>query len=311
MKYAALLLFLSIPSQAFSQSSWHREDKIASRIKGVVNVEHLVKSIDSSWREEKWSQIRIAFKWIEGNIKYDWAKYRKGGIRGYSPDETMTKRRGVCSDYARLFKCVLDSLGFENEVVVGNAKGYGYQQGDAFYFPDQAWNAVKDEFGKWHLFDVTWGSFYFDLDPEIMIYDHLPLDSDWQLMDSVVSKRKFEAISIRPKWFIQQGVALDQIKAACPSDECEFAEVFKIPETFDFDACEIPLLKNLKLGRRYTIILRGGKNIRFLLKNGFRTKQFVYADGTHSISFVAVRPFSSVSLLVEKRTPWTFLKWKT
>jgi transglutaminase/protease-like cytokinesis protein 3 len=230
MNYFLLMILWLVPSVVFSQSEWTREDRIAENIKGVKTAAQLIAEIESHRFQDEWSKVRIAFKWIERNIRYDWGKYRSGSSRAYAPDETIEKRLGVCSDYAQLFKCVLDSLGFENEVITGNAKGYGYQQGDAFYYPDHAWNAVRGVSGKWHLFDVTWGSFYFDLDPSIMIYDHLPLNRDWQLMDTVVSKSKFEAMSVLPRWFIQQGISMDQIKGVCPSDECELVEIFKIPE---------------------------------------------------------------------------------
>lgn len=305
-----MILWL-LPSVIFSQSEWTREDKIAESIKGIKTAAQLFAEIESHRFQDEWSKVRIAFKWIERNIRYDWVKYRSGCSKGYAPDETIEKKRGVCSDYAQLFKRVLDSLRFENEVIIGNAKGYGYQQGDRFYYPDHAWNAVKDESEKWHLFDVTWGSFYFDLDPSIMIYDHLPSDSNWQLMDTVISKQKFEAMAVLPRWFVQQGIGIAAIRDACPSGECQLAEVFKIPEAFQFDAVQLPLLRQLTIGRRYSIAIKGPKNLRFLLQNGFKTKALDYRDGTHSISFVPLTPFGKVSLLIEQRNRrWTFLKWK-
>lgn len=143
-------MLLIIPIFSFAHNPWEKEDKIAQKIKNIKNTAQLVHAIEVYHFDDNWSRVRVAFQWINTNIKYDWQKYRGTKSVRYTPDETISKRKGVCSEYASLFKDVLEQMCFETEIITGYAKGYGYQPGDWFFETNHAWNAIKDESGNWH-----------------------------------------------------------------------------------------------------------------------------------------------------------------
>lgn len=290
MRYTLVFLLFIVHTLSFGQNTWHREDEIAVKIHGIKNTGQLVKEIQSYSFTNNWSRVRVAFQWINTNIKYDWQKFRSSKKLKYTPDETITKRKGICSDYALLFKHVIEDLGFETVIIEGNAKGFGYEQGDVFYFPDHAWNAIKDDSGKWHLFDVTWSVFYFDIDHEVMIYDHLPVNKKWQLMDSAITKKEFERMTIIPKLYIEHGIGLKRIKEACPSNDCALAQIFNLPTNFHFEILELPLLEKFKIGRTYKISIEDYKNCKLYLQDGLRTKKLDFKNSTHSTSFIPLHP---------------------
>ena len=100
-------------------------------------------------------------------------------------------------------------FGLETVKVSGWAKGYSYQPGAKIVGTkaNHSWNAVKIE-NQWWLFDSTWGTgyinnnkkfewsyteHYFMTDPAEFIYDHFPIDPEWQLLDKKVTKEEYQS----------------------------------------------------------------------------------------------------------------------
>lgn len=151
-------------------------------------------------------KVRAIWIWITNNISYDVDGYFTGSITTYDWNEVFTKRKEVCSGYSSLFKKMCDIAGVRCEVIIGFAKGYGYDVAStSIYGSNHAWNAVYID-NKWFLIDSTWGAgyvdnkrnfikdyeeFYFCTKPEYFIYTHFPDDPNWQLLNNKIDKYTF------------------------------------------------------------------------------------------------------------------------
>lgn len=106
--------------------------------------------------------------------------------------------------------------------ITGWAKGYSYTVGDRITGPtNHAWNAIKIN-DEWYLIDSTWGAgyiryggfvrdfdeFYFLSPPEQFVYNHLPVDSRWQLLDKPLTKEEFAALPSVYSNFFNYGLSL-------------------------------------------------------------------------------------------------------
>jgi len=188
----------SIVREAFP--SYSHPDKLATEINKQFQTE-----------EEK---ARAIYTWIALHIKYDLSalykktksitfsyrtieeKEKKEKMIFYrSVVQSMNKKKGVCEDYANLFKYLCDKTGIESEIIHGTAKTFPQEIGKLPNNSNHAWNAVRIG-TEWKLVDVTWGAgyvnenntyihdftdAYFFLSPEKFAYNHYPEDSKWLL----------------------------------------------------------------------------------------------------------------------------------
>lgn len=105
-------------------------------------------------------------------------------------------------------------MGLDVVVVDGYAKGYGYVVGNTTQI-NHAWNVVKIN-NKWYLIDPTWGAgninngqfnrqfnpYYFATPPKQFIFDHFPVENEWQLLAKHYTKQQFDTIpEISPEFF--------------------------------------------------------------------------------------------------------------
>jgi len=140
-----------------------------------------------------------------------WVVYDHAGLladtafsNGHQSAAMVFKRRlGVCAGYANLTSAMGNAAGIETVVVSGPIRwnsDYGLMsaedvEGGEFKLAagdtrSHAWNAMKVN-GHWHLVDTTWDksdatrgvqSTYLFIPPEVMLADHFPDDSEWQLL---------------------------------------------------------------------------------------------------------------------------------
>ena len=115
--------------------------------------------------------------------------------------------------------------------IPGYCKGYDYRPGDTFkdLEPNHEWNCVNLD-GVWSLVDCCWGAGYIDetfgefiqaqrklycfTDPSVLIVDHFPVDSKWQLLGSAVKLETFEASANVKQGFFTHNVQLCNHKEA-------------------------------------------------------------------------------------------------
>lgn len=164
------------------------------------------------------TRARALYRWLTSRIEYDAAGFRSGDYGDLSPEGVLRRRAAVCQGYAALAQALGREMGLEVEIVAGWSKGYGYSAGQRFEGrTNHAWNAVRVN-GSWRLMDPTWGAGYLDermqfvrrfqehyflTPPESFIYDHLPQEPRWQLLERPVSADEYAELAyLRPMFFV-------------------------------------------------------------------------------------------------------------
>ena len=164
--------------------------------------------------EEK---ARALYRWITQNIEYDVHALFSGRPMSGNADDALRTRRGVCEGYAGLFMELAKASGLKAARISGYAKGYGYAAGQPVTnVPNHSWNAVSID-GRWRLMDCTWGAgfisddrkfhrafdnHFFFTPPQEFIFDHLPEQEEWQLLDHHLSRGEYErSVHVKPGFF--------------------------------------------------------------------------------------------------------------
>lgn len=176
-------------------------------------------------------KARSIFIWITDNIKYDVQKFKKQqqGPKQhrvfYDASESLedvilkketrqardcfNKGKGVCEDYAYLYKYMCAQIGIEAVFIPGHGRFSPASINREPQTSNHAWNGVKLE-DRWYLLDATWaagntnmekGSFtreykegFFMTPPERFLLSHFPDDPAWQLMDPPVDREQFAGL---------------------------------------------------------------------------------------------------------------------
>ena len=158
----------------------------------------------------EFEKVRAIYIWITKNISYDMESYLSNNITSekVKPINVLKTKKTVCSGYANLFDVMVKHINIPTEVVSGFAKGYGYKPGDIMVNTNHAWNSVKLG-GKQYLIDCTWGSgyisdedkfipayreYYFLVDPDFLIWTHLPEKSEFQMINKIITKDEFDIL---------------------------------------------------------------------------------------------------------------------
>lgn len=107
-------------------------------------------------KETQKEKFDVIFSWVANNINYNHRQANSGAATNYNSIKRILRRRkGVCSDFARLMDSLCKYAGIQNTTVNGYAKEFIFDVSDSLYFENHAWNAVKLK-DKWFLYDVTW-----------------------------------------------------------------------------------------------------------------------------------------------------------
>ena len=167
--------------------------------------EQLVSQFVNKYPEDH-DRVRSIYTWMALNIIYDDGARGENSKRDQKALNVWKAKKAVCEGYANLFNEMCRIAGIESRSVVGYVPN---ADGSPLRYPNHVWNSVKID-GKWHLLDVTWASLalrrhtkdgardwahldrFFIMDPETMIFSHLPEDPYWQLQDHYVSLEQFE-----------------------------------------------------------------------------------------------------------------------
>ena len=80
--------------------------------------------------------------WIMQNISYDVAGFMNSTFNTEGIAGTLRDKKGVCQDYAELFKAMCDRAGIPCYVVSGFAKAFNYKPGDKFNKSNHSWNMI-------------------------------------------------------------------------------------------------------------------------------------------------------------------------
>lgn len=216
-----------------------------------------------------WERVRAIYRWIAENIAYDDAGYNSGKYGFNDANEVLRLRKGVCDDYADLFKAMAESAGLACEKVTGWSKGYGYSVGSKMDKPDHAWNTVFVE-DEWHLIDVTWAAGFgetvngklkttkkfkdqwFDTAPAEFVFKHLPADSKWQLIPFPLSLAEFQTLPLAGPDLFEMGFNANKVIADHRAGNAkELPLVYDHP--FDIQAISVPTYRAFSLKNTLTL----------------------------------------------------------
>ena len=170
------------------------------------------------------SKARAIYDWLTANITYDTAEWKNivsgatDYIHPHDPSSVLERGNTVCIGYAWLFDDLCASAGLESTYLIGDVRGYrGTPDDELVSSVRHAWSAVRED-GEWKLLDATWGAkqegekegdykaradYYFDTPPNQFVFDHLPEDADWQLLETPVPTETAFSIlpNLKPSFF--------------------------------------------------------------------------------------------------------------
>ncbi|MGK7943791.1 MAG: transglutaminase domain-containing protein [Microcystaceae cyanobacterium] len=207
-------------SDTLAQYDFTQIDKIAASLDYQgTSVQELAQKLNA-YAKTDLEKARLIYAWIGHHIAYNWAGFISNNYGDVSPKGVLMSRQGVCSGYANLYRELAQNMGLEAVVIEGYSKGYSYAVGNSTDV-NHAWNGVKIN-GKWYLLDSTWGAgyignnqfmrqfnpYYFATPPSQFIYDHLPVDPNWQLLSQPYSKQQFENLPEVSSAFFKYGLKL-------------------------------------------------------------------------------------------------------
>ncbi len=145
---------------------------------------------------------RAIFCWITTHIRYDIENmYALNSSQDVAEltKKTLKTRRGICMNYAELFKDIATRVGIKTIVI----SGYTRHDGVVATIPHSWCAALIDS--HWFLFDPTWGAgyvlnnkfvrqinnSYFRVEPEKLIKSHIPFDPLWQFLNYPITNQEF------------------------------------------------------------------------------------------------------------------------
>ena len=135
-------------------------------------------------------------------------------MKGGTAEDFFNRRKAVCAGYSDLFNHLAEKMKLFSVYLTGYAKAYGYRPGKKLTQTDHAWLAVQID-RDWYLMEPTWGSGYIDdnkkfsreynstwfaTDPRLFILNHLPEDSQWQLLQTQISLAEYENTKYVPSY---------------------------------------------------------------------------------------------------------------
>lgn len=169
-------------------------------------------------------KARAIFRWITAKVRFDPSALEDAAVQEIDADQVLKTRRTACMGYSELFYILGRAAGLEVERIAGLARGCSTANNSLCNSPpNHEWNAVKID-GKWMLLDCTWSTgymesgtrfvkryddFYFCTPPEQFIFDHFPIDPDWQFLPKPISCREYDQlVTLQPEFF-KCGLELD------------------------------------------------------------------------------------------------------
>jgi hypothetical protein len=145
--------------------------------------------------------------------------------------------------------------------VSGKGKGVGFLTGTG---GGHTWNAVKVG-GRWRLVDTTWGAggiggkefvkrfsdYYFLTPPDQFVFNHLPAEPRWQLLDRPISAAAFKQGPRVDHQLFEMGVTGEQVRKVIEHpDFRDLVRVYSYPgKPITLHAA--PLDGRLKAGAKY------------------------------------------------------------
>ncbi len=187
--------------------------------------------VDTS--ESDYVQAKQIYDWVTANIIYDIKSFKRFELPNYSPQEILSKQRGVCYEYSLIYSELCNTVGIESYVVSGYSKGFRYYKGMPFLRAEHSWVVFYAD-SSWKFADPTWGAghlylksrlhrkllnkltginspknkltykaekndFWFDIPADSLVLTHYPLEPAWFNTSLPYSFVSFEKDSVLQK----------------------------------------------------------------------------------------------------------------
>ncbi len=209
MKNTLTIILLFVCWNLFAQE-YDKVDSIVKEYPSKIKIEDLARKINKDFKSEELI-ARAIFTWISTNVEYDlkkYSKFKKHKLKNKKSknqfqyeksisNKTIRKKKGICGDYAVLYKYLCDLTGIECKVISGYSKTINKDIGKRFG-EKHAWNTVSIN-GNWKLIDVTWGAgyvdnianrfvykfndYYFFTNPELFFLHHFPRKTNYLFVE--------------------------------------------------------------------------------------------------------------------------------
>ena len=211
--------------------------------------------------DSQYEKAKAIYQWECDNIEYD-TKYKI-----YDGETCRKKKKGVCQAYCELFIMMAQECELEAEMITGSVKTSSHPNGDE----NHAWIKALTEKG-WILIDPTWGAgtvnghtftpsnhdmSWFDVNPQWMIFSHLPDDPENQLLNQPITETSFKSLpDIHPFMQDYSFNAPVLLNYYLENPQNCFPTVHKIVSLGDFQIVDIPLNNILYVDSTYTFSIR-------------------------------------------------------
>lgn len=172
-----------------------KEDQISLRNKRDEIITHTIKDSMSDYEK-----VKAVHDYIINNSRYDMDLFEKGTVEeeSYTAYGTLVSGVSVCEGYAKSMKYLLDEIGVESLVVIGESRNQNH-----------AWNLVKLD-GEYYHIDATWDDPITNNGDNILQYNYFNL-SDTQISKSHTWNRDEYPIATGSyyNYFIYNGLIID------------------------------------------------------------------------------------------------------
>ncbi len=232
------------PPMSASPWPWKNNQGIHPAVINITpDIESSIKSVAeyiARQESDPYLRIKALHDYVINRVSYDFQALGTGIQPSQDSQTVFSTRKAVCGGYANLFMALSQAIGINTAVIIGNIrqdlgstnsismKTQQFIQTGRLNSDDKltlhAWNAVK-VVDNWQLVDTTWDdinssqnpslykSDYLIPPPEVMITDHLPEQSDWQLLHRPINQDYFEKqLILAPQSFAENLQVLSPIE---------------------------------------------------------------------------------------------------
>lgn len=150
-------------------------------------------------------RFRAAFRWVTENITYDIKNQRHPLKANVSANDVFKNKTALAEGYANILNAICARMSITCLSVNGFLRR-SELPGTKIKKPNHIWNTVK-LYDKWYIMDVMLASGYFEngdktftkrfteryfaLHPRQVVLTHLPLNGNFQYLDTIVDKNTF------------------------------------------------------------------------------------------------------------------------
>ncbi len=203
----SILLIIGIPESKgqVAEYDFSKIDEWASGLKLQDTALREFTKLLVSRAENDLEKIRAIHQFVIHFLDYDHQRLYSERYRvNQNIHQILLRRRGICSDYARLIAQMSGYAGIDCRTITGFSKQLG-KNSDISETPDHVWNLVNID-NSYYLLDATWdsntlyaddrfkreyGVDYFLTPPHLFIKNHYPVLDFFQLLDCPVAFTEF------------------------------------------------------------------------------------------------------------------------